>query len=115
MRRALSRLPPNFRAQEAAATPSGVVSDPNGAVVSGALVTLTQQSTGVRRETTTNGEGLYTLTSLAAGDYQLGVMATGFQAAPLNVTLQVGRSTTQSVPLEVAAARVEPVVVTGAG
>ena len=76
-----------------------MVSDPNGAVVSGALVTLTQQSTGVRRETTTNDEGLYTLTNLAAGDYQLGVAATGFKAPPLVVTLQVGQSTTLNVPL----------------
>ncbi|HEX7317641.1 MAG TPA: TonB-dependent receptor [Pyrinomonadaceae bacterium] len=106
---------PSLRAQQAAATLSGVVSDPNGAVVSGALVTLTQQSTGVRRETTTNGEGLYTLTNLAAGDYQLGVKATGFQAAPLNVVLQVGQNTTLNVPLEVAAAHVEPIFVTDAG
>ena len=111
----LAAFAPGLRAQQAAATLSGVVSDPNGAVVPGALLTLTQRSTGVRRETTTNGEGLYTLTTLAAGDYQLGVKATGFQAPPLNVALQVGRSTTLNVSLEVAAADVDPVVVTDAG
>ena len=111
----LAAFAPNLRAQQAAATLSGVLSDPNGAVVFGALVTLTQQSTGVRRETTTNGEGLYTLTNLAAGDYRLGVKANGFQAVPLNVTLQVGQSTTLNVPLEVAAAHVDPIVVTDAG
>ncbi|HEX8148250.1 MAG TPA: TonB-dependent receptor [Pyrinomonadaceae bacterium] len=106
---------PGLRAQQAAATLGGVVSDPNGAVVSGALVTLTQQSTGVRRETTTGGEGLYTLTNLAAGDYQLGVKAAGFKAPPLVVTLQVGQSTTLNVPLEVAGADEVSVTVTDAG
>lgn len=111
----LAAYAPNLRAQQAAATLSGVVSDPNGAVVSGALVTLTQQSTGVKRETTTNGEGLYTLTNLAAGDYQLGVKATGFKPSPLLVTLQVGQSTTLNVPLEVAGAEEISVTVTDAG
>lgn len=111
----LAAFAPNLRAQQAAATLSGVVSDPNGAVVSGALVTLTQQSTSVKRETTTNGEGLYTLTNLAAGDYQLGVAATGFKAPPLVVTLQVGQSTTLNVPLEVAGADAVSVTVTDAG
>ncbi len=111
----LAAFAPNLRAQQAAATLSGVLSDPNGAVVSGALVTLTQQSTGVKRETTTNGEGLYTLTNLAAGDYQLGVTATGFKALPLNVTLQVGQSTTLNIPLEVAGANIDSILVTDAG
>ena len=111
----LSAFPLGLRAQQAAATLSGVVSDPNGAVVSGAIVTLTQQSTGVRRETTTNGEGLYTLTNLAAGDYQLGVKATGFKAHPRTLTLQVGQSTTLNVPLDVAGADEISITVTDAG
>ncbi|HYG82738.1 MAG TPA: carboxypeptidase-like regulatory domain-containing protein, partial [Pyrinomonadaceae bacterium] len=47
--------------QSTTASLSGRISDPNGAVVSGAQVTATFKATGVRRETTTNEDGFYTL------------------------------------------------------
>jgi outer membrane receptor protein involved in Fe transport len=109
-------LSPAFGAQQsAAATLKGVVTDPNGAVVSGAVVTLTQESTGVTREVTTDGEGLYTLTNLAAGDYRLEVKKTGFRVLPLNVTLRVGQSTTLNVSLELPMVIDDSVTVTDAG
>jgi hypothetical protein len=101
--------------QPASATLSGIVSDPAGAVVKGAAVKLTQQSTGIERETTTNDEGFYALTNLASGDYRLEVQATGFQVPPLSVILQVGQSTTLNVSLAVAAANVDPVIVSDLG
>src|SRR4029077_9285212 len=57
--------------QPATATLSGRIVDPNGAVVSGAQITATQKSTGVKRETKTNNEGLYVLTNLPVGDYEV--------------------------------------------
>ena len=36
----------------------GIVRDPNGAVVAGANVKVTNTATGIERETTTNGDGL---------------------------------------------------------
>jgi hypothetical protein len=101
--------------QPASATLSGIVSDPAGAVVKGAAVTFTQQSTGIERETTTNDEGFYALTNLASGDYRLKVQATGFQVPPLSVILQVGQSTTLNVSLAVAAANVDPVIISDLG
>ncbi|HJQ32039.1 MAG TPA: carboxypeptidase regulatory-like domain-containing protein [Pyrinomonadaceae bacterium] len=112
----LTILPPAFGAQQsAAATLKGVVTDPNGAVVSGAVVTLTQTSTGVTREATTDGEGFYTLTNLAAGDYRLEVKKTGFRVLPINVSLRVGQSTTLNVPLELPGIIDDWVTVTDAG
>src|ERR687897_2101756 len=53
-----------YAQQSATATLSGAVRDPNGALVSGAQVIVTQNTTGVRRETTSNDDGLFVITNL---------------------------------------------------
>ncbi|MFL6227160.1 MAG: TonB-dependent receptor domain-containing protein [Pyrinomonadaceae bacterium] len=81
-------------AQQPTATLNGRVIDPNGAVVAGASVVATQKATGVKRETTTNEEGLYVFTNLPVGEYEVGVEMAGFKKAlQSNVVLQVGQST----------------------
>ena len=59
--------------QAASATLTGSVTDPNGAVVSGVSIAATQVATGIRRETVTNGEGLFVIPNLSPGDYELRV------------------------------------------
>jgi hypothetical protein len=88
--------------QPAAATLSGRATDPNGAVVVGAQVSATQKATGVRRDTTTNGEGLFVIANLPAGDYEVRAKAQGFaeKVFPV-VTLQVGQNPTLDFPLAV--------------
>ena len=57
----------------------GVVADPNGAVVSGATVKLTNTETGQIKEAVTNTDGNYTFVSLLSGEhYKLDVSAKGF-------------------------------------
>ncbi len=57
----------------------GVVRDPNGAVVAGATVKVTNTGTGQVRETTTNEDGLYRVVNLLPGEgYQIEVSAVGF-------------------------------------
>jgi hypothetical protein len=84
------------------ATLSGIITDPNGAVVAGAQVTATQKTTGARRETTSNGEGLYVLTNLLPGEYEVKVQATGFavKVSQSPIVLQVGQSVTLDTALE---------------
>jgi hypothetical protein len=65
-------------AQTSRGTVSGIVSDPTGAVVPGATVTLTNDQTGVSRATSTNGEGLYRFDAVDLGSYSLKIAATGF-------------------------------------
>jgi len=88
--------------QAATATLSGRVLDPNGAVIQGATVTATQTATGVKRETTTNDEGVYVISNLAPGGYDLRIQARGFadkiSKAPLVV--RVGQTTTLDTELE---------------
>jgi hypothetical protein len=96
--------PPAAHAQQpATATLSGIILDPNGAVIPGAQVTATQKATGVQRETVTNDQGLYVLTNLPPGEYEIRVKATGFatKISQAPVVLQVGQSVTLDTTLEI--------------
>ncbi|MBC7930109.1 MAG: TonB-dependent receptor, partial [Rubrivivax sp.] len=94
----------NYRAQQpAVATLRGIVTDPNGAVIPGATVKVKQTTTGATRETLTNNEGVYVLSNLAPGEYEVRVEATGFKAkvSKSPVMLQVGQSITLDTMLEI--------------
>src|SRR5262245_55366791 len=58
-------------AQTATGEVSGTITDPTGAFVAGAKVTLTNRDTGISRTTTTNGSGLYVFINLQPGRYVL--------------------------------------------
>ena len=61
------------------ATLTGVVSDPQGAVVVNAKITLKDALSGSSRDTTTNGDGYYTFASVPVGTYILTVDAPTFR------------------------------------
>src|SRR5580704_127206 len=68
-------------AQETAGSISGTITDPSGASVKGAVVTLTNTDRGqVVRTLTTNLAGFYTATSLPLGTYNVKVTAGGFRS-----------------------------------
>jgi hypothetical protein len=90
------------RQQLASATLRGVVKDQLGAVVVGVKVAAAHVATGARRETLTNGEGLYAFPNMPVGVYEVSAEAPGFKTALVGgVTLQVGQSLTVDVRLEV--------------
>jgi hypothetical protein len=66
--------------QTVSATLSGTVKDPQGAVVSGAQVTVTDAGTGVQRGVTANDEGFYTIPNLQPSKYNVLVSKTGFSS-----------------------------------
>ena len=69
----------------------GTVTDPSGAVVSGATVTVTSVETGLAKTTTTNEAGQYLLPDLAIGHYSVRTTASGFKAIEQkDVKLAVG-------------------------
>lgn len=97
-------LQASVMAQQAAkATLTGAVMDPNGAAVAGVRVIATLQSAGIRRETATNNEGLYVLTDMVPGEYELRVEAQGFltKETKVPIALKVGQSVTLNVTLEI--------------
>jgi hypothetical protein len=95
----------------------GTVTDPSGALVQGAKVTLRDVTTGIDTTTDTNDKGLYTLNGLRPSKYNLTVEQAGFQSSEtqdinlavsqqvvINVALHLGSTTssvnvTESVPL----------------
>ena len=82
---------------------NGSVSDPTGASVPGAQVTLIDASTGLKRTATSNGAGLYQFLDVPPGNYRLEATATGF--APYvasNVTLIVKTPSTVNIKFQVA-------------
>src|ERR1700686_4183556 len=94
-------------AQTGRATVRGAVTDPSGAVVPGADVTLTDADTAVMQKTKTNNAGLYVFPASPIGPYKLTVGAAGMEtwegqivlqaglAASVNVTMKVGSTATQ--------------------
>src|SRR5215213_10326083 len=65
-------------AQTSRGTVSGTVTDPNGAAVAGATVTLLNTQTNLSRASTTNGEGFYRFDAVDPGTYSVRVSASGF-------------------------------------
>src|SRR5919199_2397714 len=83
---------------------AGTVTDPQGAVVANAKVTVTNLNTNEVRETTTSDEGRYTIPELPAGDYKVTIESQGFKTANferVQVAVQVTRSL--DVQLEIGA------------
>lgn len=82
----------------------GVVTDPSGALVTGANVVLTSDA-GVRREAQTGGNGRYTFPLLAPGAYRLEVTQSGFASAKVEgISVRITESTVVDVVLKVAGA-----------
>src|SRR5581483_5831116 len=93
-------------AQEFRSTLTGRVTDPQGAVVPGVEISVTNVDTSARFTTKSGDDGLYTVAFLPPGAYRLTAEATGFsrylrdgiqistnQRVPLDITLEIGQAT----------------------
>jgi hypothetical protein len=81
---------------------SGRVTDPSGAAVPTAAVTLTNTATNALRTADTSGDGLYTFTSVPPGVYNIKVEHPGFRtASSTNVEVQVQQSVRLDLTLQV--------------
>lgn len=90
---------------QSTATLSGTVTDPSGAVVPGAQVTVHSLATGLDRQLVTDSAGLYVAPSLVPGDYQVQAKASGFsQYTVQKVTLDVDQRVTVNMALAVTTA-----------
>ena len=90
----------------------GQVLDPTGAVVPQASVDLLQESTSTSLTNRTGRDGTFVFQSVPVGQYVIRVSAVGFRMAEIvNVTVQLGQTTTADVRLQ-AGAQTEKVEVT---
>lgn len=70
---------PHAKGQAVSATLLGTVTDASGAVVPGAGITVTENSTGVSRTASTAAAGTYSLPYLSPGTYRVEITAQGFK------------------------------------
>jgi hypothetical protein len=90
---------------QSTATLSGTVTDPTGAVVPNAHVTVHSLATGSNRDLVTDSAGLYVAASLQPGDYSVEASAPGFSKYTIQkVTLDVDRKVTVNLSLAVESA-----------
>src|SRR3984957_3790756 len=78
-----------------------VITDPTGAVVGGAKISINNKATGRVIARTTTSAGTYASGALTPGDYTLRVEAQGFSTSELAVIVQVGVTSTGNIKLHV--------------
>jgi hypothetical protein len=99
--------------QGTSASLTGNVTDPAGAAVVGATVTVTNIDTNYTQSTKTNSIGVYLIKPLPIGNYSLSIDATGFAGyVQKGIILTVDLAATQDVRLKVGAGKAETISVT---
>jgi carboxypeptidase family protein/TonB-dependent receptor-like protein len=79
----------------------GTVTDPSGAVVTGAKVTAKNMNTGLERTTQTSADGSYSIPELPVGTYAVTVSQSGFRTASItNVAVGVAAEKRVDVALK---------------
>lgn len=91
---------------------SGTVTDPTGAIVTGASVKIISLDTNAERETATGDDGNFAFQLLTPGRYRIETTATGFRTISVEAVVNITQTTTVDVPLVVAGATVDPITVT---
>jgi len=87
------------------ATVQGQVTDPSGAAIPSATVTVTNTATSVSRTTKTDSTGNYQVPALPIGSYDVSVQASGLERQlAKGLVLQVGSTAVQNFQLKVAQA-----------
>ena len=108
-----SVLASSGRAQTATSgTVIGTITDPSGAAVANAVVTLRNKATNNQTTQNTNTVGQYTFVNVAPGEYEVSVKKDGFRTASVQaLTVDVAKSYTVDVKLDLGVAT-ESVTVT---
>lgn len=96
--------PSEVAAQSVSGTILGTVTDPSGAVMSGAKVTITNEGTGLTRTVTSDANGEYVVPSIPTGRYTVLAEVAGFKTLALsNIELGVDQRARIDLKLEVGA------------
>jgi hypothetical protein len=83
----------------------GTVTDPNGAVLAGASITVKNVNTGFERTVSTNSDGFYSAPLLPLGKYRVTASANGFSTTILeNVEVTIGNTIALNISLKVGTA-----------
>jgi len=88
----------------------GTITDPKGAILPGAIVSITNLATGAKKELVTDSAGFYSVASLVPGQYQVSVSAPGFSKTTTTFTVQIGVTSNGNLSLKLGATTEEVVV-----
>jgi hypothetical protein len=91
-------------AQVTGATLSGTITDPSGARIPGAQISVTNAATAITQEFRADSAGYYAAPNLAPGAYEIRVTAAGFSTTTSTVTLAVGAQQEINIQIKVGAA-----------
>src|SRR5712671_1956325 len=87
-----------------AGTVTGVVADPNNAVVPNATVTIANSITGYTRTVNTNADGAFRFNDVPPNNYQLKASAPGFTSEQQSLTVRTSVPISIKIPLSVSTA-----------
>ena len=97
-------LMPRNTGSSGGSTVRGTAKDPNGNVVSGATVTLTDPARNFTRTQSTNKDGAYVFNAIPPGTYSMEVTASGFKTASVSgLAALIDTPTVCDVQLEIGA------------
>ncbi|HEY1949616.1 MAG TPA: carboxypeptidase regulatory-like domain-containing protein [Bryobacteraceae bacterium] len=83
------------------ATVTGTLTDPSGATVADAKITIAYPSTGLSRSVSTNGSGAFLIVGLPVGHAAVDAVKAGFRPVHTEIDLNVGETRTLDFPLQV--------------
>jgi hypothetical protein len=92
---------------------SGVITDPNGAVVPGATVTIANPVTGFKRIVNTDTDGTYKFNDVPPNNYHISVAANGFNSVEQNLVVRTSVPISLNISLAVGGVGNETVMVSG--
>src|SRR5213082_614308 len=87
-----------------AGTVTGVVTDPNGAVVPNATVTIANAVTGYTRTVNTDADGTFRFNDVPPNNYQIKASAPGFSSEQQSLTVRSSVPISVKIPLAVTSA-----------
>ena len=89
---------------------TGVITDPAGAVVPNVKVTVTNISTNIKHETTTNQDGAYQVLQLPISSYTVTALATGFEAITVQAKTALEINQTMKMDIQLQLGKVGSVI-----
>jgi hypothetical protein len=104
-------VPASAQVDSQSAALKGTVTDPNGAIIAGAVITVKSPDTGFTKITKTGADGTYQIPLIPPGAYQIQVQADGFSRETVEkIDLSVGQVVVYDIRLRVGAVSTEVVV-----
>jgi uncharacterized protein YgiM (DUF1202 family) len=101
----------NLKSDVPKGTISGTISDPNGAVIPFAFVTISNEEAQFHQSANTNSEGVYEFKDVPRGDYKLKFEASGFEPKEIaQISVSEGREETHDAQLAIQTVQTEVTV-----